>query len=88
MSKSASFALNTIDLLTNPDKTHYIVHNGPAKVPYFSQLALASQQYQGKELQRVKAVHCALQRQKQTPNKPAQDTHSQASTLKIASPSK
>ena len=44
MSRSASFALNTIDLLTNPDEAHYIGRNGPAKVFYFSQLALESQQ--------------------------------------------
>ena len=50
MSKSAPFALNTLDPLTNPDEIHYIGHFSPAKFLYFSQLALASQQYQGKEL--------------------------------------
>ena len=51
MSENALFALNKIDPLADPDKTHYIGHNGPAKVLYFSQLTLASHQYQGKELQ-------------------------------------
>ena len=51
MFKSALFALNKTDLLTNPDETHYMGHNGPAKVSYFSQLALESQQHQGKGLQ-------------------------------------
>ena len=43
MSKSALFALNTMDPLINPDKTHYIGHNVLAKVSYFSQLILASE---------------------------------------------
>ena len=54
MSKSALFALNIMDLLTHLDETHYIGHNHPAKVSYFSQLALASLQHQGKELQGIK----------------------------------
>ena len=70
MSKSALFALNTMDLLDKSrHETHYIMGiMAHAKVSlYFSQLALASQQHQGKELQRVKAVYCALQHQIQTP---------------------
>ena len=51
MSKSALFVLNTMDLLTNLDETHSIGHNDLAKDSYFSQLALASQQHQGKGLQ-------------------------------------
>ena len=45
MSESALFALNTMDPLANPDETHYIGHDGPDKISYFSQLALGSQQH-------------------------------------------
>ena len=60
MSKSALFALNTMDLLANPNETHFIGHNGSAKVSYFRQLALTSQQHQERGLQGSKqsSVHC------------------------------
>ena len=60
MSKSALFTINTPDPLINPDKTHFIGHNVPAKVSYFSQLDLASQKHKGKELQGSKqsVAHC------------------------------
>ena len=82
MSKSTLFALNTIDPLENPDETHYIGYNNPVKVSYFIQLALESQQHQGKGLQGPKQsiAHCSA-RYKPL-NKPARDTHSQAYTLR------
>ena len=63
-----------MDLLTNPDETHYIGHNSPAKVSYFSQLALGSKKGQGKELQGVKALCCILWHQIKTLTNPL-ETH-------------